>query len=161
MRIPGAERLALAVLRLLVEVGAAHRASLWALSTRYAGAAAACRVSTPCFQYSSPFVPTPVLTVCPQGTRVRTRAPLSTHSFPPAFVGDARPRAGYRTCSIARSTCEDYCRHVRYPGEGLTARVVRRAGRPRAASRAPRPSGRGAQAALQLGQDGRCNAPPS
>jgi hypothetical protein len=54
VRKPGAKHLALAVMRLLVEIGAAHRASLWALPTRYAGAAAACRVSTPCFEYSLP-----------------------------------------------------------------------------------------------------------
>jgi hypothetical protein len=52
VRMLGAKHRATAVMRLLVEIGAAHRASLWALPTRYAGAAAACRVSTPSFEYS-------------------------------------------------------------------------------------------------------------
>src|ERR1700692_1624575 len=69
-------------------------------------------------------------------------------------LSETRTGGGYRTCSIARSTCEDYRDMFDYPAEGTPNFIwgcasPGFAGRPRAASRAPRTPGRGAQTALQ------------
>lgn len=51
--------------------------------------------------------------------------------FSPPLCRRERAEGGYRTCSIARSRSEDYCRRVRYPAEGTPkGHASARRGRP-------------------------------
>jgi hypothetical protein len=97
--------------------------------------------------------------VCPLGHPVLSAPALS----------ETRTEGGYRTCSIARSTCEDYRDMFDYPAEGTPnsfwgCASSGAAGRPRAASRAPQLCGAQTCALPCRGARGRASCsmkPPS